>query len=254
MSNLSHELSPILSHTVPGLPASTVPDSTLPSDPAILSAIMGSNTKRIDKLIKHSPTWRTMADDATLHDICTQLFAQTGDYWLSTAQLIDIGPGSSAGPLHPDAGLWSMLLGLKDGEGAPEVAVNFLVAATPTTVQNGATGVVEGSHKLEMGEVLGDVDAEVWRTPDEEVKAIELEAGDCLLVGGRIWHRGGANKTEDERRRVLSIMVTSCALTPEEASPLYVDRETAEGLGSRARKFFGFEGMRPVIGAGFWRQ
>lgn len=252
MRALNSDMDEAFSRTLPGKPAATIEGSSISSDEAIQAAIFGSNTKRIDKLFARSETWRELVDDTVLHGICTHALGPLGDYWLNTAQMIEIGPGTHAGPLHPDAGLWWLLLGLDDAT-APEIVLNFLVAATKTTVSNGATGVVEHSHNLPMSEVLKDMNAVIWKTSDEQVKQIELDPGDCLLVGGRIFHRGGANTTSDEYRRLLSIMVTSCALTPEEAHPLYINASVAQKLSERARRFLGFSSMRPAIGSGFWR-
>lgn len=242
-----------LSSTVPGKIASKVSGSSIPEDEATQSAIFGANTKRIDKLMLHSKTWHKLVDDDTIHGVCKEALGAVGDYWLSTAQMIEIGPGSADGPLHPDAGLWYLLLGLDD-KVAPQLVLNFLVATTQTTMSNGATGVVKGSHKLPMLTVLADPDANIWKTPSDQVEQIELEAGDCLLVGGRIFHRGSANVTPDQHRRILSCMVTSCVLTPEEAHPFYVEKEVVEGLSDRAKRFLGYSDMRPAIGAGFWRR
>lgn len=251
--HLNSDFDEVISHTVPGKTASMVSGSSIPEDEAVQSAIFGANTRRIDKLMSHSMTWRKLVDDDVLHGVCTEALGATGDYWLSTAQMIEVGPGSADGPLHPDGGLWWILLGLDD-ETAPELVINFLVATTQTTVSNGATGVVKDSHKLPISKVLADPDADIWKTPSDQVEQIELDAGDCLLVGGRIFHRSGANTTVDQYRRVLSCMVTSCALTPEEAHPFYIEKEVAQGFSERAKRFLGYSDMRPVVGAGFWRR
>ncbi|RVX74550.1 hypothetical protein B0A52_01676 [Exophiala mesophila] len=250
---LNADMDEVLSRTSPGKSASMVEGSSIPEDEAVQAAVFGANTRRVDKLMSHSKTWQNLVDDDVLHDICSKAFELTGDYWLNTAQMIEIGPGSANGPLHPDAGLWWLLLGLDDQK-SPELVLNFLVATTRTTATNGATGVVEGSHKLPISEILANPEAGVWTTPDDQVKQIELEAGDCLLVGGRIFHRGSANLSTNENRRVLSCMVTSCALTPEEAHPFYVQDEVAKGFSERAKKFLGYSAMRPSFGAGFWRR
>lgn len=248
IDKFNKDIDKALANIKPGKPAAQVPGSSIPDD----EAIFGKNTKRIDRLIRHSPTWREMLDEDALHGISKECLRQTGDYWLNTATLIEIGPDSAQGPLHADASLWYMLLGLDD-HAAPELVLNFLIATTPTTIKNGATGIVEGSHKLPLLRTLSDPEAEMWKTPDEQVKQIELDAGDCLLLGGRIFHRGGANTTPNEYRRVLSCMVTSSALTPEEAHYPDIDSTMATGLSHRAKKFLGLESMLASLGAGFWR-
>ncbi|EEY23836.1 Fum3p [Verticillium alfalfae VaMs.102] len=187
-----------------------------------------------------------------LHDLCTGIFRDTGDYWLSTAQMIEIGPGSKAQPLHADAAAWWPFLSM-GGRWMPEVAVNFLIAATDTTSANGATGVVEGSHKINYSEALADPTFDFWKFPDDKVKQVELKAGDCLLLGGRIVHRGEANRTADERRRLLSCTVTSSVLTPEEAHPLILDKDVVRGLPERVKKFLGFRGQSSISGYKFWQ-
>ncbi|KPM42218.1 hypothetical protein AK830_g4362 [Neonectria ditissima] len=113
---------------------------------------------------------------------------------------------------------------------------------------NGATGVVRGSHEIKYSEVVDDPTFEFWRYPEEEVEQIELKAGDCLLLGGRIVHRGEENKTTDEFRRLLSCTVISAALTPEEAHPLLLKEEMAKELPQRAKRFLGFRELATVIG------
>jgi hypothetical protein len=252
VQGINSELEGRLACTDPGKIASAVSKSTIPGDPEVQKATFGSNTKRVDRLAAHSPSWRAFLDDETLHGVCEGVFADVGDYWLNSAQMIEVGPGSRDGPIHPDAGLWSMLLGV--GEKAPEVALNFLIAMTRTTVENGATAVLEGSQRLNMSEVLGNPEHAVWKTSRDDMTYIELEEGDALVVSGRNWHRSSANVTEAEKRRVLSCFVTNCALTPEEAHPFFLDEQVARDLSMRVRKFLGFEAMRPSVGAGFWKR
>ncbi|KAM0278494.1 hypothetical protein ACHAQH_005161 [Verticillium albo-atrum] len=250
ISSLNADMDIALSKVPAGKSANT---TTPPLPGGIDGVVFGSNTKRLGSLLHHSPTWRNdMIDNPVLHDLCAGIFRETGDYWLSTAQMIDIGPGSKAQPLHADAAAWWPFLSMGD-RWMPEVAVNFLVAATDTTKANGATGVVEGSHRIKYSEALADPMFGFWKFPDEKVEQVELKAGDCLLLGGRIVHRGEENKTADERRRLLSCTVTSSALTPEEAHPLTLDTDMARGLPERVKKFLGFRGQSSASGYGFWQ-
>ncbi|CRK45186.1 hypothetical protein BN1723_006487 [Verticillium longisporum] len=250
VSSLNADMDTVLTKVEAGKSANL----TAPPLPGGIDGIVfGSNTKRLGSLLHHSPTWRdAMIDNPVLHDLCTGIFRDTGDYWLSTAQMIEIGPGSKAQPLHADAAAWWPFLSMGD-RWMPEVAINFLIAATDTTSANGATGVVEGSHKIKYSEALADPTFNFWRFPDDKVKQVELKAGDCLLLGGRIVHRGEANRTADERRRILSCTVTSSVLTPEEAHPLIVDKDVVQGLPERVKKFLGFRGQNSISGYKFWQ-
>lgn len=69
---------------------------------------------------------------------------ESGAYWLNTAQVIDIGPGNKAQPLHRD--LENNYPFVTMGPSGPEAANNFLIALTDFTEENGATRVIPGSH------------------------------------------------------------------------------------------------------------
>lgn len=250
VSRLNADMDLALADIPAGRPANA---NTAPLPEGIDASVFGQNTKRLGNLLNRSAGFRQdVIDDDSLHSVSAEIFKETGDYWLSTAQMIEIGPGSKAQPLHADASgrwpFWSM-----GDKWTPEFAVNFLIATTDTTRANGATGVVRGSHTIKYSEVLDDATFSFWKYPGEKVEQIELEAGDCLLLGGRIVHRGEENKTPNEYRRILSCTVISSALTPEEAHPLSLTKEMAEGLSERAKKFVGFRELTTAIGPDVWQ-
>lgn len=138
----------------------------------------------------------------------------------------------------------------------PEFCLNFLIACSRTTKANGATGVVRGSHRISFGEMARDPTFGFWNAvPEDAVEQAELEVGDCLVLGGRMVHRGGANVTGDEVRRVLSCTVVSASLTPEEAHPfMLLDQGVKEELPERVRKFLGFGGgLKTGVGPDVWQ-
>lgn len=227
--------------------------NTTPLPGGIDAAVFGQNTKRIGNLPNSSPAFRQeVVDNEALHAVSAQIFKETGDYWLSTAQMIEIGPGSKAQPLHADAAGWWPFWAM-GSKWTPEFAVNFLMATTDTTVDNGATGVVRDSHKINYADVMDDATMSFWNYPDDKVDQVELRAGDCLLLGGRIVHRGEENKTSDEFRRILSCTVISSALTPEEAYPLLLEEHMVSGLSERAKKFLGLRDLATTIGPDVWQ-
>ncbi|RYP35740.1 hypothetical protein DL767_003685 [Monosporascus sp. MG133] len=250
VSRLNADMDTALVHIPAGRPANA---NTPPLPEGADATVFGYNTKRLGNLLSSSAAFREeVIDNEDLHNICAETFKETGDYWLSTAQMIEIGPGSKAQPLHADAAGWWPFWSMGD-KWTPEFAVNFLIATTDTIKANGATGVVRGSHRIKYQEVLDDATPGFWQFPDEEVEQIELKAGDCLLLGGRIVHRGEENKTADEFRRLLSCTVISSALTPEEAHPLLLKREMARELSERAKKFLGFRELATTIGPDVWQ-
>lgn len=217
------------------------------------AAVFGLNTKRLGDLINHSKIWREeFINDDVLHSVSAETLKPLGDYWLSTAQMIEIGPGSQAQPLHADGAGWWPFWSMGD-TWSPEFTLNFLIAATRTTKANGATGVVQQSHKIKCSKMASDSTLSFWQVPDDKVEQVELEAGDCLVLGGRLLHRGEANMTSDEFRRVLSCTVISSTLTPEEAHPLTLDREAARKLPERAKKFLGLRPQKTALGPDVWQ-
>ncbi len=249
-AQLNAELDVALAATPPGN-AAVAATSAIPLDSETRSVLYGANTKRLGDLITHSATWRDeLLNHDALHAICGQVLTpQTGDYWLSTAQMIELGPGSKAQPLHADGGGWWPFWSMPRDKYV-EYYLNFLIATTNTTCENGATGVVRGSQDVEYLTVTDY--ANMWQYPEKDVEQIELKAGDCLLLGGRIVHRGGENKTEADNRRILSCMVISASLTPEEAHAMTVDRKLIENQPERVKKFLGFRNMTPIVGPGVW--
>ncbi|KAF5007050.1 hypothetical protein FDECE_6595 [Fusarium decemcellulare] len=250
ISRINAEMDVALANTAPGKSANMNAD---PLPEGLDAPTFGENTKRLGDLLNASATWREeMIDDDVLHNVSAEAMKELGDYWLSSAQMIELGPGTKAQPLHADgAGWWPLWT---SGEAwKPEFTMNFLVALTPTTKANGATGVVRGSHNIKYSEVLTDAEFGFWKFPDEQVEQIELAAGDCLILGGRVVHRGEENKTKDEFRRLLSCTVISSALTPEEAHPLVLDREQAKKLPERVKRFLGFRGQTTTIGPNVWQ-
>lgn len=250
ISHLNRDFDAAIADIPAGRPANA---NTPPLADGADTGVFGRNTKRLGSLVNSSAAFREeVIDDDSLHDLSAEIFKDTGDYWLSTAQMIEIGPGSKAQPLHADASGWWPFWSMGD-KWTPEFAVNFLIATTDTTKMNGATGVVRGSHKIKYQEVMDDASFEFWKFGDEEVEQIELKAGDCLLLGGRIVHRGEENKTVDEYRRLLSCTIISSALTPEEAHPLLLREEVAKHLSERAKKFMGFRELTTAIGPDVWQ-
>lgn len=260
IARLNADFEEALRTVFPGRPANTN-EEPLPED--LDATVFGQNTRRLGNLLNASPGFlEEVITNDTLHAVCAEVFREMGDYWLSTAQMIDLGPGSKAQPLHADgAGWWPFwTMAVREEEEVtftPEFMLNFLIATTDTTVANGATGVVKNSHKIKYSaEALKDAAVQVWDFPDEEVEQVELEPGDCLLLGGRIVHRGGENRTKSERRGVLSCTVVSASLTPDEAHPLVMDERTrnaVENLDERAKKFVGLRDMRTALRTGVWQ-
>jgi ectoine hydroxylase-related dioxygenase (phytanoyl-CoA dioxygenase family) len=210
----------------------------------IVQAFHGSNTKRLTNLVTLSPTFRNeIIDHDLVHDLCDAAFLEeSGTYWMTTAQVIEIGPGNDAQMLHRDLENWYPFIGM--GKNGPEVCLNFLIAFTDFTEENGATRVIPGSNHWDDFEDRG--------TPGQTVPA-EMQAGDALFFSGKTAHGGGANRTAGEYRRAVAFALNPGFLTGEEAYPFLVDRDVAKALSPRVQRILGFRSQYPIGSPGLWQ-
>lgn len=101
------------------------------------------------------------------------------------------------------------------------VMIGCVTALTRTHRDNGATIVVPGSHKWE------DTD----RVPlVEEAVPAELEPGDATIFLGNLYHAGGGNITEDERRETAGIFMVKGFYRQAENEYLMVPPERCRAL------------------------
>ncbi|MFI8947316.1 phytanoyl-CoA dioxygenase family protein [Streptomyces sp. NPDC053750] len=218
------------------------PGSTHEND--MVAAFHGSNTKRLTNLVTHSATFRNeILEHSLVHEVCDRTFLpESGTYWMTTAQVIEIGPRSQAQMLHRDLENWFPFIGM--GPNGPEVTLNFLIALTDFTEENGATRVIPGSNHWNDFEDRG--------TPEQTVPAI-MNAGDALLFSGKTAHGGGANQTSDAYRRAVAFALNPGFLTGEEAYPFLVDMEVAKTLSPRVQRILGFRSQYPKGSPGLWQ-
>ncbi|MGW0813023.1 phytanoyl-CoA dioxygenase family protein [Streptomyces viridiviolaceus] len=210
----------------------------------IVAEFHGRNTKRLTNLVTHSPTFRSeVIDHPLVHEISDRVFLEeSGTYWMTTAQVIEIGPNSAGQMLHRDLENWFPFIGM--GPKGPEITINFLVALTDFTEENGATRVIPGSNHWSDFEDRG--------TPEQTIPAV-MNAGDALFISGKTAHGGGANQTGDQYRRGLAFTFNAGYLTGEEAYPFLVDMEIAKQLSPRVQRVLGFRSQYPTGSPGLWQ-
>lgn len=214
------------------------------SQDEIMIKFHGSNTKRVANVVTRSQTFREeIIDDDAIHGIATAVFAKdAGAYWMGTAEVIEIGPGNPIQILHRDFGNYPHYA--RFGANGPEAMVNFLIATTDFTEENGATRVIPGSNKWEN---FGDLGKNEMTIP------VEMKAGDALFFSGKVVHGGGANMTKDFYRRAISFNVICSFLAPEEAFPFLVPLEIVKTMSERAQTMIGFRSQLSSTAAGVWR-
>jgi ectoine hydroxylase-related dioxygenase (phytanoyl-CoA dioxygenase family) len=210
----------------------------------LVQAFHGANTKRLTNLVTLSPTFRNeIIDHDLVHGLCDAVFLEeSGTYWMTTAQVIEIGPGNDAQMLHRDLENWYPFIGM--GKSGPEVILNFLIAFTDFTEENGATRVIPGSNHWDDFEDRG--------SPEDTVPAV-MQAGDALFFSGKTVHGGGANRTTDQYRRAVAFALNPGFLTGEEAHPFLVDMEVAKTLSPRVQRVLGFRSQYPTGSPGLWQ-
>ncbi|GAB1317932.1 hypothetical protein MFIFM68171_08142 [Madurella fahalii] len=204
----------------------------------------GDNTKRLNNVVSLSKTFRhEILENDLIHQLCEEIYLKdAGGYWMNSAQVIDIGPGSKAQPLHRDQ--WQFPIFTLCGPDAPEASVNFVVALTEFSDENGATRVIPGSHRWNDFRQNG--------TPDDTIPA-EMEPGDACFITGKVVHGGGANRTKDLTRRGITLVFQCSYLTPEEAYPFLVDKEIAKTLSPRGQRMIGFRSQFLKNSPGVWK-
>ena len=205
----------------------------------------GDNTKRLNGVVALSKTFREeILESDLIHQVCEEIYLKdAGGYWMNSAQVIDLGPPSNAQPLHRDQ--WQFPIFTHCGPNAPEASCNFVVALTEFTDANGATRVIPGSHKWDDFQQNG--------TPEDTIPA-EMEAGDACFISGKVVHGGGANRTKDTTRRGITLVFQCSYLTPEEAYPFILDKETAQTLSPRAQRMVGFRSQHLKDSPGVWKR
>lgn len=210
----------------------------------IVQEFHGANTKRLTNLVTHSPVFRSeIIDHDLVHALCEATFLEeSGTYWMTTAQVIEIGPGNRPQMLHRDLENWYPFVGM--GPAGPEITLNFLIALTDFTEENGATRVIPGSHQWPDFEDRG--------TPEQTIPAT-MKAGDALFISGKTVHGGGANVTADQYRRGVSFAFNPGYLVGEEAYPFLVDRDVVRTLPERVQRILGFRSQYPLGSPGLWQ-
>lgn len=199
------------------------------------SSFYGPNTVRIQGLAAKS---RTFVDAILLHPVLLAivdavLLQNCGDYWMSQAETIFIGPGEKSQTLHKDDINWSRAADL-----GINLQVSVLVAVGDYDADVGATMVVPKSHL-----VNGKTDfAHLTAHP------IELEPGDALVYLGGLVHGGGANITADRVRRAIYVGYLLGWLTPEEAVSQSIPHDVAAGLPARTRELLGWANIHGNTG------
>ena len=189
----------------------------------------GTRTRRAYNLLRHGPSWEAVA----VHPDVLAVVEGVPDpgCLLSSLSSIRIEPGETDQPLHAD----DQLIPLTPPH--PPVVCNTMWALTAFTADNGATRVVQDSHR--------------WGKPtyggDHPTEPAIMDPGDVLVWNGSLWHAGGANRTDRDR---VGIAVNYCAgwIRQQENQQLGLAPDRVARFPRRLQELVGYSVYQGLIG------
>lgn len=197
----------------------------LDASPVGVDDFSGRNTRRTGALVARSVAARELITHPLVLDTVAAVLADSTNFQLHLTQMIAIGPGEPAQPIHRDQWAFDFFtfpLGF-------EVQCNTIWAITDFTEANGATRVIPGSHRFEDKLSFTGADTE----------AAEMDAGSAFFYTGAIYHGGGANRS-DEVRYGCNITYNRAWLRQEENQYLSVPIEIARELPEQFQQLIGY--------------
>ena len=185
----------------------------------------GRSTRRTGGLIARSQLCRELIMNPLTLATVRKVLAKAMSFQLHLTQVIAIGPGQAAQPIHRDQ--WAFdFFPFPSGY---EVQCNTIWAMTDFTAENGATRIVPGSNHFE--------DKLQFREKDSE--PAEMEKGSVLFYTGSVYHGGGANRS-DTTRTGINITYNVSWLRQEENQYLACPLEIARTLPVELLRLMGY--------------
>jgi ectoine hydroxylase-related dioxygenase (phytanoyl-CoA dioxygenase family) len=185
----------------------------------------GRRTKRTGGLVARSQKCRDLVMNPTVLAACAKFLSHATSYQLHLTQVIAIGPGEPAQPIHRDQWAYDFFTFPK----GYEVQCNTLWAMTDFTEENGATRVIPGSNHFD--------DKLKFELKDSE--PAEMKKGSVLLYSGSLYHGGGANQS-NATRAGINITYNLSWLRQEENQYLATPIEIAKTLPVELLRLMGY--------------
>jgi hypothetical protein len=185
----------------------------------------GRRTRRTGGLIARSGTCRDLVMHPVVLDVVGTVLGHATSYQLHLTQVIAIGPGEPAQPIHRDQ--WAFdFFPFPSGY---EVQCNTIWAMNDFTEANGATRLVPGSNRL----------ADRLELTADDTEPAVMPAGSVLFYTGALYHGAGANRS-DEVRYGVNLTYAISWLRQEENQYLAVPREIARELPEPLLRLMGY--------------
>jgi len=185
----------------------------------------GRRTRRTGGLVARSPKARGIVMHPLVLEAARQLLDHSTSFQLHLTQMIAIGPGEPAQPIHRDQWAFDFF----PFPSGLDVQCNTIWAMTDFTEENGGTRVVPGSNAF----------ADKLRFKLEDSVAAEMAKGSVLFYSGSVYHGGGANHS-DMTRIGLNITYNVSWLRQEENQYLSVPLDVARTLPVDLLKLIGY--------------
>jgi ectoine hydroxylase-related dioxygenase (phytanoyl-CoA dioxygenase family) len=184
----------------------------------------GTRSERVYRLLAKTPSVAELIEHPAALEIVGAYLAES--YLLSAALVVNLHPGETPQGYHQD-----------DALGAPPAprpvqGVSTIWALGDFTAANGATEVIPGSHHWESS------------PPSQEEMAslgvpLEMSAGSVAIFPGTLYHRSGANRS-DQKRLGLTIQYCQPWLRQLENMMLAVPPELAARYSERIQAMVGY--------------
>ena len=216
--------------------------------PAGRNVFEGTSSHRLYALLAKSDRFAEMIEHPLALAFAEHFLGES--CLLSACLSINLHPGETVQPWHTDDGHISV------PQPHDVFGISVFWALDDTTETNGATEVLPYSHQWESPDIVDRLEDEHFEQRSalsehpqagiDRVKAT-MKAGSLMIMRSDVWHRGGANQTNEDR---LIVTPQYCAgwARPLETMLLAVSPETVARLPSRTQALLGYSIHTPFMG------
>ncbi len=170
----------------------------------------------VSDVLAIGPVMRHVLGASAIASLVDALLGDDGRLCIAQAIILDPGTGRGMWPRRWHADFYSSVQSIRDPTYA--VAVNCLLAVDETTLENGATSIVQGSHRLvgNPGELSSVLEKLELRVP--------VASGSVIVLDGGLWHCAGFNATALPRRVVKMLFVRGWVRQKMDYPALFAER------------------------------
>ena len=223
-------------------------DQFMAVSPAGRNVFEGTSSHRLYALLAKSDRFADMIEHPLALAFAEHFLGES--CLLSACLSINLHPGETVQPWHTDDGHISV------PQPHDVFGISVFWALDDTTETNGATEVLPYSHQWESPDIVDRLEDEHFEQRSalsehpqagiDRVKAT-MKAGSLMIMRSDVWHRGGANQTNEDR---LIVTPQYCAgwARPLETMLLAVPPEIVARLPSRTQALLGYSIHTPFMG------